>query len=274
MKVSLGVWNLDALLFERLADHEVEFAPEHTGCGGVLFGPDTEHEIEGAIAELLQQRVRFRVLQHTGMLIGNLKEKPADKLRIRSIRYPDRKIESHVPVGVTPIGHYGGDELGIRNDDGDVVVGDNRSGPQCDIDDIAGDRADFDAIADFDGAFDEKEEPADEIIGDVLQAEADPDAEGSGQDRHGTQVDTGRLENYDQADGNDDVADDHADRQSDSQLHAASGEESCDDPNLQPAGNGEEEKNENDEYNERPKRDGRLGGREDGDIEKGFDPNE
>jgi len=181
-----------------------------------------------------------------------VKEKPADKLRIRSIRHPDRKIESHVPVGVTPIGHSGGDELGIRNDDGNVVVGDDRGRPYRDVHDIAGDRADFDAVADFDGAFDEKDEPADEIIGDVLQAEADPDAEGSGQDRHGTQVDAGRLEDHDQADGNDDVADDCADRQSDSQFHAALGEEACDDPDLQPAGDGEEEKNENDQYNERP----------------------
>ncbi len=127
-----------------------EFAPEHARRGGVLFGPDAEHEIEGAI-ELQQQGVRLRLLQHARMLIGDLKKKPADKFRIRSIGHPHRKIESHVPVGVTPIGHTGRDELRIRHDDGDVVVCDDRGRAQRNIHDIAGDWADFNAVADFDG---------------------------------------------------------------------------------------------------------------------------
>ena len=66
--------------------------------------------------------------------------------------------------------------------------------------------------------------------GDVRQSEVE--AEGAGQDRHGAQVDAGRLEDHDQADGNDDIADDRAGLSTDSQIHAALGEEAGDDPDL------------------------------------------
>ena len=85
MKVPLWVGNLNALFFECLEDHEIEFAPEHARHSGVLFCPDAEYEIEGTIPELLQQRIRFWVLQHTDMLIGDLKKQPADEFSFRLI---------------------------------------------------------------------------------------------------------------------------------------------------------------------------------------------
>jgi hypothetical protein len=104
--------------------------------------------------------------------------------------------------------------------------------------------------------------------GDVLQSEIE--AEDAGQDRHGGQVDAGRLEDHDQADGDDDIADDRAGLSTDPQIHADLGERAGDGPDLQPAGNGEQKNNENDQYNECPKRDGGLFDREEVDIEQGL----
>ncbi|MEP6934199.1 MAG: hypothetical protein ABI988_09710 [Nitrospirota bacterium] len=92
--------------------------------------------------------------------------------------------------------------------------------------------------------------------GDVLQSEVE--AEGAGQGRHGAPVDAGRLEDPDEADGNDDIADDRAGLSTDPQIHADLGEEAGDDPDLQLAGDGEQKNNESDQYNERPKREENL----------------
>jgi hypothetical protein len=128
--VPLRERDFDALGLERLADHAVELAPEDTRCRRIPSCPDAQHEMEGAVPEFLQEGVRFRVLQHTGMPIGGLEEQPLDQFRIRPIRHPDRKIESHVPVHIAPVGHSAGHEVGVRNDDGDVVVGDDGRRPQ------------------------------------------------------------------------------------------------------------------------------------------------
>ena len=85
MKIPLGKRNVDAMLLERLPDHEVEFTPQHTRGGGILPGPDAQDEIERTVSKLVEQRVCPRVLQHAGMLAGDLNQQPSDKLRVRSV---------------------------------------------------------------------------------------------------------------------------------------------------------------------------------------------
>jgi len=80
----------------------------------------------------------------------------------------DRKIKADTPIRMTPVDHGFGNKLGIRNDDGNIIIGDDRRRPHGNIHHISGNIGHFNAIADLDRTFQQNNHAADEIVGDVL----------------------------------------------------------------------------------------------------------
>ena len=73
---------------------------------------------------------------------------------------------------------------------------------------LTGDARDFDAVADGDRPFGQNDQAADEIAGDVLQTEADADADRAGENGERAEMNAGVLEHDEDADDQDEVADD------------------------------------------------------------------
>src|SRR5437773_1622724 len=74
--------------------------------------------------------------------------------------------------------------------------------------DCAQDAGYFDAIPDRDRALRQNDQTADEVTGDVLQTKSHTDANRTGKNREGSEMDASVLENKENADHQHDVADD------------------------------------------------------------------
>ena len=68
--------------------------------------------------------------------------------------------------------------------------------------------ADFDAVANRNRSLRQNDETADEIAGDILQAEADTDADRAGKNGERAEMDPGVFEDDENADDEDEIADD------------------------------------------------------------------
>ena len=73
---------------------------------------------------------------------------------------------------------------------------------------LAGNAGDFDAVTDSDWSFGQNHQTADEIAGDILQAEADPHANRAGENRQCAQVNAGIFQNNQNTNYQHDIADD------------------------------------------------------------------
>src|SRR4029077_19928885 len=98
-----------------------------------------------------------------------------------SIGDPDRDAKPHPRIAVGPVCHRRINELRVWHDHRDVVVGYDDGAPGANLLDLTGDTRDFDAIPNRDWPFRQNDQPANEIAGDVLQAKADSDANGAGE---------------------------------------------------------------------------------------------
>jgi hypothetical protein len=127
-----------------------------------------------------------------------------DLARFRDIaidRDADPDAKAHARVTMAPVDHRLFDKVGVGNDNRDVVVGQDGGAPGTDVFNLAGHGAHFDPVADLDGTFREHHQSADEITGDVLQSEADPDADRAREDCQGRQIQPCALQRDKNANG-------------------------------------------------------------------------
>lgn len=232
MDISLGKWDLDAPVFEGTADREIQVAAEDTRDRCEFLGPNSEDEVQGTVSELLEQYRRGMTVKNARMRPRDLQENLTDLFGIGIVGDPHGKVEPHVAVRVTPVHDLRGDEIGVRYDNGDVVVRDDGGGARRNIDDVAVYLADFDAIADFDGAFQQQDDAADEVVGNALKAEPDSDAQRAEEDRQGAEVDPGGLEDDDQAQADDDITRNGAHRMPYAKIDVAVAEQPFNGPGL------------------------------------------
>ena len=93
---------------------------------------------------------------------------------------------------------------------------------QTDLAHLAGHAADFHPVADGDGPFGQDDDAADEIVDDVLEAEADADAQRAGDHRQRTQVEPHHDQRHVETQSDDAVAHDPGDGKLQRRLHPRS----------------------------------------------------
>src|SRR5207237_7363679 len=122
----------------------------------------------------------------------------------------------------------------------DVVVRPDHGAAGANQFHLTGHARDFDAVADCDGPFGQDDETADEIARDILQPEADPDTDRTGENRERAEMNAGVLENDEDADDEDQIADDMRDRVLQGAVQPALDQEAVEKETLCPRGKPED----------------------------------
>ena len=121
---------------------------------------------------------------------------------------------------MAPVDHVEGGKAGIRNDEVDVVVCTHRGGAGSNVHHVTVHFSDLDAIPDLDRPFEENEYSADEVVGNVLQTEADSYTHSARHQAQHGQIDLGGALEQDQEPHDDDqVLGGGRDRVADAQVH-------------------------------------------------------
>lgn len=169
------------------------------GDGGFGFAPEGELESDRVGANVLHLRVEAFVSNDLWMGGGYLLEDLNGLLDRGGGGDGDGHFQS---AGLALKGVVHNDALenhAVRNEDFHAVVAVELAAAGSNRGDGAGGGADFDEVANADRAFEEKNEAADEIVGELLGAEADRDGGGSAEEGENGEWDLDGRES-DQAD--------------------------------------------------------------------------
>ena len=186
MDVPLREGYLDTGLAQPLFDRIVEFAQ---GDQPLLDLTDetAQLEVQGTVAESLEQHQRRTdspvIHHHQGVCLGHTQEHFGDLVDIRTVGHTDRYGQAPPGVPEHPVGDIIGDQHGVRHDDIGAVKGLDQGGPDTDPTHIAFHIPGDDPIAGANRALEQQDDAGNEVIDDVLQAEADTDRQGTGDNR-------------------------------------------------------------------------------------------
>src|SRR5262245_12389457 len=194
----------DACLLERVVHREPELAPRPDPFLEVAR-PGAELEVERAVAEAQEEHDGRGLEQHPGRPARHIGEQRDDAVWFGAVGDADVDVEPAHAVRQRPVRHLVGDQAGIRHDDLGTFPGAHRAGADADPLHLAGEGAKLDGVADLDRALEEEDQAGDEVVDDVLQPEADADAEGTGDDRDAREIEAERREAEEEADQQDDV---------------------------------------------------------------------
>lgn len=258
MEIALWEGNLNSILLKDPADHEIELAPEHPRRGDELTCPDTQGEVQRALTEFFKQHIGFWLPQDSRMGFSDFQKQSPDRFGIGAVGHADGNREPDVSIRIAPVNDTAGDEIRVRHDDRDVVVGHHRRRTRRDFDDVTMDLSDFDSIADFDRTLKEQDNAADQVVGNVLKPEPDSNSECAGKNRQRAEINAGRLQDNDKPDGDNDVPDEGTDRVSDPDVYAAVRKEFGDDPGPKLGRDDKQQNREHKEVDQRAERDDRL----------------
>ena len=130
--------------------------------------PGPQLKIEAMVAEPHQPDPGGRVLQNIGIFDSSFDEQSLNQLDIGPVSHRYRYPEPDLPVVMAPVDDILGDEPGIGHDDGNVVVGHHRRAPGADAYHIPFHVPHHDPVPHLDRSLEKDDEPADEIVDDVL----------------------------------------------------------------------------------------------------------
>jgi len=210
VQVPLREGDLDPCRVQRVVDGEQQVA---LGRQVVveLFSPCPELEVERAFAESGEDRPRLRRGQHLRMVLGAPGGQLDHLVRVGSVRDPDRDFHAALPVRQGPVGDLVGDQVRVGNDDLGAAPGADRARAHPDSPDLAPDVSHLHRVARLDGALERQDQARDEVVHHVLQAEADADRQGAGDQGEFRQVDAGRRYGQDEREPQDRVVEKHDD---------------------------------------------------------------
>src|SRR2546421_1421154 len=212
MHVALRKWNLDPRFAQLFFNREIEIALEPAGTMAHFGAPDDELEIDRAFAESSQENARRWVLQNMRVTSAGRDQRLAHFLYVAAISHADRHAEPHSRIEVGPVRHRRIDELRVRHDHRDVVVGQDHGAAGADLLDLPDDTGHFHAVADRDRPLGQNHQSADEIAGDILEPETHADADGAGENSQRAEMNPCVLEHDKNTDDQDEVADNLGDR--------------------------------------------------------------
>jgi hypothetical protein len=162
-------------------------------------GPDQEIEVDGVVTVVSEENVRRWLFEDMRVFGGGFEQDRPDLFGVRVIADTDGQVDAHVWIVGCPVGDGIVDEVAVRDDFNDVVVGADPCRTRRDTNDIADSAACFHAVADADGLLDEKDEAGDKVRDNVLETEADADADCSAEDYERIKIYTERLKTNEEA---------------------------------------------------------------------------
>ena len=175
-------------LVGRIGDPHVRLAKPALDLGRepVLHAADqagigdegVEDETERRAPQLLEHGRGHRIAEHVRVVQGDPHQDVDDPVGIGAIRRPDPDRDPEDPILVRPVHEVAGDELPVGDDHALVIAVDDRRGPDVDPIDLAGGPGDSHHVADPDRPLEQEDDAADEVGDDLLEAEAEPHAEG------------------------------------------------------------------------------------------------
>ena len=167
MNDTLWKRNFDSVAAKRGVNVVVEPTPELVVSWRVV-APDQELEVERRIPKFVEPDFRRWMLQDMIGLGSHLVQNARDQSHVGAIGHADRNVDPDPRISVRPVGDGLIDELGVGNDDGNVVVGDDCSGAEVDVDDVALDILDGNPIVDPNRLLEQEDQSRHEVGDDIL----------------------------------------------------------------------------------------------------------
>src|SRR5262249_5496740 len=186
--------DLDSFALERIPHRQQYLAAHITGSFNRVLDPKAEREIKRFSTELDEMTNWRRLGQDARHCRGGRDRNTANLMRIARHIDAELELETDVVLAVRPVDDALCDQVFIGNENLAAVARDHRN--------IAGihRRHPAEAVADghyvawLDRLVGQKNDAADEIRDDLLQSEADTDADGPGEDRDRGYIDPGRTQ--------------------------------------------------------------------------------
>ena len=190
MHILLREWNFNAGFFKSVIDRDREFASSKEPP--LDQGPAEQSEIKRAVSEAIEYHHRRWISQDRRMLARDFKQDIHDSIGIGAISDADRDADSAQLIGKRPIHNPRTNKLAIGNDDIGAIRRAQYARAKTYFTDLTGNRPDLDVVAELDRMLKYQNETRDKIVHQVLQTEADADAESADQKRDSAKVDTRR----------------------------------------------------------------------------------
>src|SRR4030095_13912861 len=198
--------NREPRLPERGVDGDPELTLDHE-VPVESIRPRPELKLERAVAEAQEQRQRSRSRDDVGMALGHLGEPLQHLVRSAPVGDVDWNVETTPIIRRRPVRDALSHELRVRHDDLRALPCAHRGGPDADPSHLALNLADLDGVAHAHRSLEEQYQARNEVVDDVLQAEADADAEGAAEHRDPIEIDAQSKEGQDEPDRDDRVLD-------------------------------------------------------------------
>src|SRR6185312_1685801 len=106
----------------RLFDREVDFAAESAGRVNHFPSPHAQLEIERAVTETFKIDAWNGGFQDVSIIRGNGEQDAFNFFGIGAVRDADGDANPDRRIAMAPVGQGAGDKVGVRHNDGDVVV--------------------------------------------------------------------------------------------------------------------------------------------------------
>ena len=192
MKITLRERDLDTVFVEAIPDLEQHVA-DHV-CTPVrrVIDPDSQLQVERAVAEPEQLAARLRFQLYARDHFRRFDAQPDGGAGVRVVRDADRNAQSNQVVAVRPVLHPLCDQFLVRDQVFDAISGDYRGITCAEVVYPAERVADGDYVAGLDRAIHQEDHAAEQVGEDLLQAEAETDAECTAEHGQCGQIDAHR----------------------------------------------------------------------------------
>src|SRR5580700_1609134 len=176
MQVALREGNLNSGVIQLLHCGQCNFARDLQTIV-FLHHPKVQLEIQGTLSKPFEVDHRLGLSEYEFMLRRGFAKNLQHDLGIGPVGHPDRQLPAALRFGQGPVDHLAGDKAGVRNDDFSTLECLDRAGANPDAGDLAGVAVDFDDVIDVNRPLKLQDQAGDKIVDDVLQAEAEADAD-------------------------------------------------------------------------------------------------
>jgi hypothetical protein len=176
-----------------------------------FFRPAEKLEVERRLSEAFEDDGGSRFVEDARDPRRGRAQSLLGLVRVVRLRDAQRNVKADPVAAEAPVRHRARDEFRVRHDQMDVVVraDDGRAG--SDLDDVAHHLVDLDPVADHHGPLEQDDDSGDEVLHDVLEAEADPDAEGGAEGGEARGVHAHRVQGQHASHDPDEVGEDAPD---------------------------------------------------------------
>src|SRR5437762_13128670 len=150
MEIALRIWNFNSSFAEMLFDQKIQLAFESPWLVTHFIAPDDRFKINRAVAEFFEIGIWRGIVQRGRMLARRSDECLTYFIHVAAISYSNWHPKTHPRIAVCPVCDRRIDELLIRHDHGNAVIGHDERASCPNLLHLAGDACDFNAITDRD----------------------------------------------------------------------------------------------------------------------------